>query len=232
MAMIASPPQTVIAGSELQGGNKSISLDASGSTPSPGHLIERYIWTVTTAQPGNMEVVYNATVRQANAAFVELPVGSYIVLLRVVDTSDRSSSITQNFVVAGGTPGGLIAVISQPLSYAPASPGPFTTLLLDAQNSSPKPGSSITQYVWAIVDRVNLTADGKPTPVANVTGRLAQVRLRPGAYQVGLLVLDSDNTNAIAQKNFVAGPMPRPPPGEVPVQDMPPPPSPSRRSPG
>eukprot|EP00882_Tetradesmus_deserticola_P014840 GHRQ01015792.1.p1 GENE.GHRQ01015792.1~~GHRQ01015792.1.p1 ORF type:complete len:191 (+),score=21.95 GHRQ01015792.1:90-662(+) len=142
------------------------------------------------------------------------------------------SNPAQNFVVAGGTLGGLIAVISQPLSYAPASPGPFTTILLDAQNSSPKPGSSITQYVWAVVDRVNLTADGKPTPVANVTGRLAQVRLRPGAYQVGLLVLDSDNTNAIAQKNFVAGPMPRPPPGEVSVQDMPPPPSPSRRSPG
>jgi hypothetical protein len=134
----------------------------------------------------------------------------------------------QNFVVAGGTPGGLIAVISQPLSYVPASPGPWTTVLLDAQNSSPKPGSSITQYVWALVDRVNMTADGKPTPLVNATGRLAQVRLRPGSYQVGLLVLDSENNNAIAQKNFVVGPMAPPPPGEIPVEDMPPPsPSPS-----
>ncbi|KAF6263504.1 hypothetical protein COO60DRAFT_1635124 [Scenedesmus sp. NREL 46B-D3] len=206
-AVIASPPPIVIAGNELQGGNRSINLDASGSTPSPGHLIDRYIWTVTTAQPGNIQVLYNAT----------LPIGSYIVSLVVVDTSGRNSSITQNFVVAGGTPGGLIAVISQPLSFVPASPGPFTTVLLDAQNSSPKPGSSITQYVWAIVDRANLTAEGRPTPIVNATGRLAQVRLRPGLYQVGLLVLDSDTNNAIAQKNFV-----------VPLEDMPPPsPSPS-----
>jgi hypothetical protein len=62
----------------------------------------------------------------------------------------------------------------------------------------------------------------------NATGRLAQVRLRPGSYQVGLLVLDSENNNAIAQKNFVVGPIAPPPPGEIPVEDMPPPsPSPS-----
>jgi hypothetical protein len=95
VAKIQSPPPIVIAGQELQGGNKSINLDASGSTPSPGHLIDRYIWTVTTSQPGNMQVLYNATVRQANAAFVELPVGSYIVSLVMVDTSGRNSSITQ-----------------------------------------------------------------------------------------------------------------------------------------
>jgi hypothetical protein len=95
VAKIASPPPIVIAGPEVQGGNKSINLDASGSTPSPGHLIDRYIWTVTTAQPGNMQIVYNATVRQANAAFVELPVGSYIVSLVMIDTSGRNSSITQ-----------------------------------------------------------------------------------------------------------------------------------------
>jgi hypothetical protein len=95
VAKIQSPPPIVIAGQEVQGGNKSINLDASGSTPSPGHLIDRYIWTVTTSQPGNMQVLYNATVRQANAAFVELPVGSYIVSLVMVDTSGRNSSITQ-----------------------------------------------------------------------------------------------------------------------------------------
>jgi hypothetical protein len=107
----------------------------------------------------------------------------------------------QNFVVAGGSPTGTIAVISQHLSCTAASPGGLTTLLLDAQNSSPKPGTTITQYVWAVISMPN------KQPVANTTGKVAQVRLPPGRYQLGLLVLDSSEGNAIAQKNFlVAGP--------------------------
>ncbi|KAF8065479.1 hypothetical protein HT031_003080 [Scenedesmus sp. PABB004] len=215
VAVIKSPAPIVLAAPD--GGNKSIPLDATGSTPSPGHLIKRYVWTVTTQQAGGQVVLLNQTAAAPNVAFVSLPVGSYIVSLTIEDTSGRNASIVQNFVVAGGTEGGLIAVITQPQSYVPASPGGWTTVLLDAQNSSPKPGSTINQYVWAIVDRVNLTTDGKPTPVANATGRFAQV---------GLLLLDSANNNAIAQKNFVIGPMPPLPPGQIPYTDNPRPPAP------
>jgi hypothetical protein len=81
--------------------------------------------------------------------------------------------------------------------------------------------------VWAIVDRLNLT-DGKPTPVANATGRFAQIRLQPGSYQAGLLVVDSSGGNAIAQKNFQVGPAPPLAPGEIPINpDVVPSPSPS-----
>jgi hypothetical protein len=72
-------------------------------------------------------------------------------------------------VVAGGNPNSTIAVISQPLSYTPSSPGIETTVLLDAQGSAAKPGSTLTQFIWAII-----TLPGKQ-PVANATGRVAQV---------------------------------------------------------
>lgn len=92
-AAINSPPPIVL--SAPDGGNKSIALDATGSTPSPGHLIERYVWTVTTQQAGNMQILFRQTVTQPNAAFVSLPVGSYIVSLVILDTSGRNASITQ-----------------------------------------------------------------------------------------------------------------------------------------
>lgn len=128
--------------------------------------------------------------------------------------------------MAGGTAeDGMIAVITQPLSYVQASPGGVTTVTLDAQNSAPRPGSTITQWVWAIVDQQNKTA------VANATGRVAQVRLAPGSYQVGLLILDNspEAKSAIAQKNFQVGPAPPLPPGTVPYDPdapIPPPPLP------
>jgi hypothetical protein len=46
-----------------------------------------------------------------------------------------------------------------------------------------------------------------PNKQPNTTGRVAQVRLPPGSYQLGLLVLDSSAGSAIAQKNvLIAGP--------------------------
>jgi hypothetical protein len=80
----------------------------------------------------------------------------------------------QNFVVAGGSQNGTIAVITLPLSYVRGSPGRSTTLTLDAQNSSPKPGTTLTQWVWAVITIPDKTA------VTNTTGRITQVRLRPG----------------------------------------------------
>jgi len=80
----------------------------------------------------------------------------------------------QNFVVAGGSPNGTIAVITLPLSFVRGSPGQSTTLTLDAQNSSPRPGTTITQWVWAIITLPERRA------VTNATGRITQVRLRPG----------------------------------------------------
>uniref|UniRef100_A0A383WLE3 PKD domain-containing protein n=1 Tax=Tetradesmus obliquus TaxID=3088 RepID=A0A383WLE3_TETOB len=199
LAKIASPPPIVMMAAG--GGNVSIQLDAAGSSASPGFVIDQYAWTVTNQQAGNSIVLSQQVVRQVSAAFVALPVGSYIVSLVVRDTSGRNASIAQNFVVAGGSPTNTIAVISQPLSYTAASPGSLTTILLDAQNSSPKPGTTITQYVWAVISMPDRQ------PVAITTGKVAQVRLPPGSYQLGLLVLDSSAGNAIAQKNFIlAGP--------------------------
>jgi hypothetical protein len=82
----------------------------------------------------------------------------------------------QNFVVAGGSQNGTIAVITLPLSYVRGSPGRSTTLTLDAQNSSPKPGTTLTQWVWAVITIPDKRA------VTNTTGRITQVRLRPGEW--------------------------------------------------
>lgn len=86
----------------------------------------------------------------------------------------------QNFVVAGGSQNGTIAVITLPLSYVRGSPGQTTTLTLDAQNSSPRPGTTLTQWVWAVITIPDKRA------VTNSTGRITQVRLRPGASRARL----------------------------------------------
>lgn len=92
-ARISSPPPIVSQGQDGQ--NVSINLDATGSTPSPGQQLTTYAWTVT-AQLGGVPLVYfQEVVNQANAAFVSLPSGSYIVNLIVKDTAGRNSSITQ-----------------------------------------------------------------------------------------------------------------------------------------
>ena len=82
----------------------------------------------------------------------------------------------QNFVVAGGSQNGTIAVITLPLSYVRGSPGQTTTLTLDAQNSSPKPGTTLTQWVWAVISIPDKRA------ITNSTGRITQIRLRPGGW--------------------------------------------------
>ena len=81
----------------------------------------------------------------------------------------------QDFVIAGGSPEGTVAVITQPLSYVRGSTGHTTTLTLDARNSRPRPGTSITQYVWAVITLPDKEA------VTNSTGRITQVQLQPGA---------------------------------------------------
>lgn len=84
--------------------------------------------------------------------------------------------LAQNFVVAGGSQNGTIAVITLPLSYVRGSPGQTTTLTLDAQNSSPRPGTTLTQWVWAVITIPDKRA------VTNSTGRITQIRLRQGAH--------------------------------------------------
>jgi hypothetical protein len=93
LAKIASPPPIVMMAKD--GGNVSIQLDAAGSSASPGFVIGQYVWTVTNQQAGNSVVLSQQVVRQVSAAFVSLPVGSYIVSLVVRDTSGRNASIAQ-----------------------------------------------------------------------------------------------------------------------------------------
>lgn len=92
-ARIASPPPIVSMGPDGQ--NTTINLDATGSTPSPGQQLTTYAWTVTAQLGGVPLVFYQEVVQQANAAFVQLPVGSYIINLIVKDTAGRNASITQ-----------------------------------------------------------------------------------------------------------------------------------------
>lgn len=92
-ARITSPPPIVGMGPDGQ--NVSINLDATGSTPSPGQQLTTYAWTVTAQLGGVPLVFFQEVVKQPNAAFVMLPVGSYIVNLIVKDTAGRNASITQ-----------------------------------------------------------------------------------------------------------------------------------------
>jgi hypothetical protein len=93
LAKIASPPPIVMMAAD--GGNVSIQLHAAGSSPGPGFVIDQYVWTVTNQQAGNSVVLSQQVVHQVSAAFVALPVGSYIVSLVVRDTSGRNASIAQ-----------------------------------------------------------------------------------------------------------------------------------------
>jgi hypothetical protein len=93
LAKIASPPPIVMMAAD--GGNVSVQLDAAGSSPGPGFVIDQYVWTVTNQQAGNSVVLSQQVVRQVSAAIVVLPVGSYIVSLVVRDTSGRNASIAQ-----------------------------------------------------------------------------------------------------------------------------------------
>jgi hypothetical protein len=77
------------------GQNVSVNLDATGSSPSPGQQITSYAWTVTAQLGGVPLVFFQEVVQQPQAAFVSLPVGSYIVNLIVRDTAGRNASITQ-----------------------------------------------------------------------------------------------------------------------------------------
>lgn len=92
-ARIASPPPIVSMGPD--GMNVSVNLDATGSSASPNQQLTTYAWTVTAQLGGVPLVFYQEVVQQANAAFVQLPVGSYIVNLIVRDTAGRNASITQ-----------------------------------------------------------------------------------------------------------------------------------------
>jgi hypothetical protein len=92
-ARIVSPPPIVSMGADGQ--NVSINLDATGSTASPGQQLTSYAWTVTAQLGGVPLVFFQEAVQQPNAAFVSLPVGSYIVNLIVKDTAGRNASITQ-----------------------------------------------------------------------------------------------------------------------------------------
>lgn len=92
-ARIVSPPPIVSMG--IDGQNVSINLDATGSTASPGQQLTSYAWTVTAQLGGVPLVFFQEAVQQPNAAFVSLPVGSYIVNLIIKDTAGRNASITQ-----------------------------------------------------------------------------------------------------------------------------------------
>lgn len=105
--------------------------------------------------------------------------GVYNVTLRVSDGTGLSSIATNTFLIGAGRADGLIAVIALPNSYIPASPGGNTTVRLDATGTTPSPGNTLTQYVWAVISLPD------KQPVANTTAASSSVQLPPGEYQVG-----------------------------------------------
>lgn len=204
-AVITLPPSFVVAAPT---GNTTVALDATGSTAAPGRSIASYNWYVTTQTTPRLPIA-NYTGSTATQS-VRVPTGSYIVTLVVLDTSGLNATMTKNFVVGSGNANGTIAVITFPNSFQASNPnGPRSTIVLDAQGSTPALGSTITQYLWAIITLPQKTS------AANATGRVTSVSLPNGNYQVGLLVIDSNNGNAIAKKNFTVGAsaLPRPTPG-------------------
>jgi hypothetical protein len=139
--------------------------------------------------------------RRGKTATVSLPTGQYRVLLTVQDSGGLESTMDKVFVVGTASASGTIAVISQPLSVIPANPAPGknTTIILDAAGSTPSPGATLSQYVWAIIALPDQSVQG------SANGRVARAQLRPGQYQVGLLVVDSNAQNVVAKKNITVG---------------------------
>jgi hypothetical protein len=195
-AVIASPPEFVTSAAS---GNTSISLDATGSTASPGRQIISYAWTITTGGSGTAVTIATRTGRTGS---VSVPVGLYKVRLVVKDSGGLTSDMEKTFAV-GRNVNGLVAVINRPLSYVAPNPnGGVTSVTLDATGSTPPRGATLTQFIWALL-RDN-GAGNRPS-VANVTGRTATVQLAEGRYTVGLLVVASDANNTVVQKNFTVG---------------------------
>jgi hypothetical protein len=197
-ARIASPRGLVV---QSQDGNTTVALDAAGSLSLPGRPIQQYAWEVRTSPPA-LDPALLLTAFGPRAS-VQLPSGSYNATLRASDGTGLSSSASVNFLVGAGQPDGLIAVIAAPRAWVPPPAGlsgGARPIALDALGTAPSPGSTLTQWVWAVISLPEKEA------LANATGPLASVSLPPGDYQVGLLAIDASGDNAIAKKNFtVAG---------------------------
>jgi len=191
-ARIASPGRFV---PQPDSGNREVQLTAAGSKAGAGKSITGFTWAVARLPDG-------AWVGSADgpSATVALPVGSYKIYLAVFDSAGGNDTTSQELFVGGSNAGGMTAVITWPppvVQAAAAEAGNLTTIALDASGSTgPDDATSIVQYIWAVV-----SMPGKQ-PVAVAEGRLAGVKLAPGSYQVGLLVLDAQEATATVRKEF------------------------------
>jgi hypothetical protein len=206
-------------------GNTTVTLDGSASTALPGRPIQLWSWEVR-ADPLQSNPNFLISAFGAKAQ-VTLPVGVYNVTLHISDGSGLTSAASRSFVIGAGRADGLIAVISQPGPWVappplPPAPSPsprtkWVPVRLDARGTTPSPGNSMTQYVWAVLRLPD------KTPVANASGiapagATTVVSLAPGDYQLGLLAIDASGDNAIAKKNFsVAAPVGRNSPPTLPA---------------
>jgi hypothetical protein len=190
LAYISSPGSFV---DQADGGSVDVQLSAAGSKGGPGRSIVGYRWAVMRL-PDNARV----STPEGPAATVSVPVGSYSAHLVVFDSGGGNATASRDFVVGSRDASGAAAVITWPPALVQASTGSgLTTIALDGSGSAPAwNGSTISQYIWAVVSMPN------KQPVANATGRLTTIVLPAGFYQVGLLVLDSDGNTATARKNF------------------------------
>jgi hypothetical protein len=190
LAYISSPGSFV---DQADGGSVDVQLSAAGSKGGPGRSIVGYRWAVMRL-PDNARV----STPEGPAATVSVPVGSYRAFLVVFDSGGGNATASKDFVVGSRDASGAAAVITWPPALVQASTGStLTTIALDGSGSAPAwNGSTISQYIWAVVSMPH------KQPVANATGRLTTTALPAGFYQVGLLVLDSDGNTATARKNF------------------------------
>ncbi len=145
-------------------------FDASNSRPGPGHTIVEYRWNWGDGDP----VVSSGSPLQDHDFSA---VGSYTVLLTVVDESGQIGTTTQTVSVTLGTPGAIFT-----MSPSPATVGsPVTFNGVGSSSTSP-----IARYEWNFGDSSPIVSTNAPTTSTTHTYGGA------GDYTVTLTVYDNN----------------------------------------
>jgi len=179
-------------------------MSANGSLPAPGCNLTYFAWQVTSL-PDNRIVASVA----GFSGTLTLPTGKYVVGMAAYDSSRGNATASKEFVIGAVSSGtstltgsnSAVAVISLPPPQVnPASGSGLTRVVLDSHGSASAAGAAAVSILWAVVLLPQRIA------AANATGAKADVWLKAGSYQVGLLISDSYGNTATVRKTFTIGP--------------------------
>lgn len=188
-ATVGSPTAAFTVGVQAPESGQSVSFDGSSSTD-VGAPIVSYVWRFGDGGRAS----------GARSTHTYSTPGSYSASLTVVDSSGRSSSVTNQIVVSQGP--------TAAFALSPTQTFDRTPITFDATGSvEGAAGASIQTYSWSFGD--GTTGTGATAMHTYAT---------PGTYAVRLTVVDSDGARSTVSRSVIAADQPpvavfAPPPG-------------------